>query len=238
MKVISFALWGDAPKYLVGAVRNAELALRWYAGWRCRFYCGASMPAVWADRLAAFPHVEVVRRPEAGDWTSMLWRLHAAADPAIDVALFRDADSRLGEREAAAVNAWLASRCPVHVMRDHPSHGVPILGGMWGVRDGHLLDMIKLIESYPTECYFQLDQQLLADVVAPRVRNRWLEHDEYFTCQPFPTRRRGREFVGQPFDEHDRPLITGPTASERRVRQAARRLLDRLPRSLRNALAP
>jgi hypothetical protein len=47
--------------------------------------------------------------------------------------------------------------------------------------------------------------------VAPRVRDGWLEHDAYFTRRPFPTRRAGRGFVGQPFDEHDRPLIEGPS---------------------------
>jgi len=32
-----------------------------------------------------------------------------------------------------------------------------------------------------------------------------LEHDEFFDHRPFPTPRRGAEFVGEPFDEHERP---------------------------------
>ena len=39
MKVISFSLWGDNPKYTIGAMRKAELAATWYKGWKCRFYC-------------------------------------------------------------------------------------------------------------------------------------------------------------------------------------------------------
>ena len=29
-KVISFSLWGDIPRYTVGAIKNADLALRFY----------------------------------------------------------------------------------------------------------------------------------------------------------------------------------------------------------------
>ena len=38
-KVISFSLWGDDPKYTIGAIRNAELAKTVYPGWVPRFYC-------------------------------------------------------------------------------------------------------------------------------------------------------------------------------------------------------
>src|SRR5439155_24761157 len=45
MKLLSFALWGSAARYTVGALRNAELAPAVYPGWVCRFYCGTSVPA-------------------------------------------------------------------------------------------------------------------------------------------------------------------------------------------------
>ena len=48
--------------------------------------------------------------------------------------LSRDLDSRFGKREAAAVEEWLQSGAAVHTMRDHPQHGVPLLGGLWGAR--------------------------------------------------------------------------------------------------------
>jgi hypothetical protein len=46
----------------------------------------------------------------------------------------RDLDSALTQRERDAVNVWLASNKSFHSMRDHPMHGVPMLGGMWGFR--------------------------------------------------------------------------------------------------------
>ena len=43
-KLICFSLWGDNPKYTVGAIRNAELIKTVYPGWKARFYCGTSVP--------------------------------------------------------------------------------------------------------------------------------------------------------------------------------------------------
>ena len=46
----------------------------------------------------------------------------------------RDLDSRLNEREQAAVQEWLNSNKEFHFMRDHPQHGTTILGCGWGCK--------------------------------------------------------------------------------------------------------
>ena len=43
-KVISFSLWGDNPKYTIGAIKNAELAPFIYTGWEVWFYVANSVP--------------------------------------------------------------------------------------------------------------------------------------------------------------------------------------------------
>ena len=51
----------------------------------------------------------------------------------------RDLDSRLNQREASAVQDWLADEhAAFHFMRDHPAHSIEILGSGWGVRLGHI----------------------------------------------------------------------------------------------------
>lgn len=227
--IISFSLWGDQPRYLAGALRNAELAPHWYPGWRCRYYCGQSVPAATRDALAAYPHVEVIERSEVGDWTGLFWRFLAATDPSADAVIFRDTDSRLGRRERAAVENWLASGRPAHLMRDHPEHNVPILGGMWGIRRGALDDFDVLMADYEMGDYWQADQEFLAAKIATRLCGGWLQHDEYFGGEPFPEPRRGSGFVGQPFDEYDRPLIEGPNAAAR----LKHRTVGRVQRALR-----
>ena len=228
VNIVSFSLWGQQPKYVTGMIRNAELCARIYPDWQCRVYCGRSVPRDAIARLESLTHVRVVAMPDAGDWTGMLWRFTAADDRDADAVVFRDADSRLNPRERSAVDAWLASARPIHVMRDHPHHTAPMLGGMWGSRRGAIADLSSRIGSFRAADRWQTDQEFLAERVWPLVRAHALEHDEYDARRPFPTRRVGRAFVGQPFDEHDRPEIEGPTATERRLRQAARRVLEAL----------
>ena len=47
----------------------------------------------------------------------------------------RDADSRLSLREKEAVEKWINSDKDFHIMRDHPHHYYPILGGTWGFKN-------------------------------------------------------------------------------------------------------
>ena len=50
----------------------------------------------------------------------------------MDIFISRDLDSRINDRELAAVHEWLESNKTLHSMRDHPWHTVPIMGGGWG----------------------------------------------------------------------------------------------------------
>ena len=52
----------------------------------------------------------------------------------VEVAMFRDLDSRPSQREVDAVHEWLQSKHAFHVMRDHPGHDLPMLAGMWGLK--------------------------------------------------------------------------------------------------------
>ena len=49
--------------------------------------------------------------------------------PQVDLFMSRDLDSAPTQREADAVQEWLRSGKTLHVMRDHPSHTFPMLGG-------------------------------------------------------------------------------------------------------------
>ena len=63
----------------------------------------------------------------------MLWRFFPTLDPQVEVYLSRDLDSRFSAREVSAVMAWLNNSSePIHSMRDHMNHNVPMLGAAWG----------------------------------------------------------------------------------------------------------
>ena len=76
------------------------------------------------------------------------WLL-AADNPGIVRRTVRDVDNRLNHREHRAVDEWIASGVPFHLMRDHLWHQRPILaysfGGLRNVSPG----MRGAIEAWP-----------------------------------------------------------------------------------------
>ena len=203
-KLITFSLWGTDLKYLVGALRNAELATVIYPDWKCRFYVGQSVPYPFIRKLSSMENTEVVEKAEAGDWRGMYWRFEPASEPDIEVMISRDTDSRLNKREKAAVDEWLASAAGFHIMRDHPYHRFPVLGGMWGAKSGTVPDMKDLIDNFAQQDQYGTDYKFFADVIMQKVKkDSILVHDEFFGGRPFPTEREGLEFVGQVFDENE-----------------------------------
>jgi len=188
MRVVSYSLWGDNPKYNVGALRNAELVSELYPGWQARFYVGTNTPSETISGLHdRGAHVVDMKKP--GDWTGMFWRFEAASDPDVDVMISRDCDSRITAREVAAVKQWLGSNAMFHIMR--------------GTRAPLLSNMSDLIQEYVKGDFWQVDQNFLREVVYPKVSQFSMVHDEFFQKIPFPTKRLGDEFVGLAFDEND-----------------------------------
>tara|TARA_R110002051_G_scaffold135751_1_gene208512 strand:- start:55 stop:702 length:648 start_codon:yes stop_codon:yes gene_type:complete len=205
-KIISFSLWGENPVYNAGAIRNAELAKEIYPGWVCRYYLGKSAPLTTIQELGRFNNTEIFVMNEPGDWRGMFWRFYPASDLNVDVMLSRDADSRLNLREKAAVDEWLTGDKDFHIMRDHPQHATEIMGGMWGVRNGLLPDMVNMINDYVKGDFWQVDQNFLRERVYPLVKKNTMVHDEYFEKKPFPVSREKDRFIGQAFDENDKLL--------------------------------
>lgn len=206
MKLISFSLWGTSPKYLVGAVRNAELAKEIYPDWTCRFYVGSSVPYGYIHKLNSFDNTQVVEKPEFGDWTGMYWRFEPASENGVEVMISRDTDSRLSLREKAAVDEWLESDKGFHIMRDHPWHKYPILGGMWGCKKKVIPNIKELMNKWNKQDSYGTDYDFLANIILPIINDKVMVHDEFYEGQPFPTARQNYEFIGQVFDEHEQTV--------------------------------
>ncbi|AGT11221.1 tetratricopeptide repeat protein [Paracoccus aminophilus] len=193
--VIAFSLWGDRPEYVTGAIVNAQIAPHLYMGWTPRFYCDTSVPADAREILQAYgAEVILMEQPAHRDIRPM-WRFLASDDPEVNVFLCRDADSRLNAKELIAVQDWLRSGKPFHIMRDHIYHMELILAGMWGGQAGVLPplgDWLAAAKREKVLTYFDNrfgDQAFLADMIWPLIRNAALIHDSvygYPSARAFP----------------------------------------------------
>jgi protein O-GlcNAc transferase len=200
-KIISFSLWGDNPKYTIGAIRNADLALEVYPEWVCRYYVGDSTPKDIIDELEKRTNVELVKMGVQGEWNSMFWRFYPIGDSDTEIMISRDCDSRLSIREKVCVDEFINSDKMFHTMLDHPWHG-GIMGGMWGAKMGILDKMKELIDVWPKTNQWQTDQSFLNTIIAPMVNNTIMIHDS-IRLNNFPIKRENYHFVGEVFDGND-----------------------------------
>ena len=200
--IIAFSLWGDDPVYTHGAIVNAQMAPNIYPSWQCRFYCDDSVPMPIRKELKRLgSDIRMIEDPGLNDLKT-IWRFLVADDPDVDRFVCRDTDSRLNTQEAVAVDAWIKSGKPFHVMRDHVYHMEVMLAGLWGGVTGVLPNVRELANTalgYSRNRWN--DQEFLRDVIWPMIRTRACVHDSVYQfrgAEDFPTHCRlpGKIHVG------------------------------------------
>jgi hypothetical protein len=190
--LVSFSLFGGNSKYCEPAILNALDQPDIYPHWTCRFHVDGSVPAVTVRRLLDAGAEVVTVDDECAHWPGPMWRFLALDDPQVHRVLFRDADSVVAEREARAVDQWLASGKHFHAMRDSGTHTELLLAGLWGAVRGSLppiRDLMRRFMSRPPESAHFADQHFLRQYVWPYARQSLLQHDAIFGFLdplPFP----------------------------------------------------
>ena len=94
MKIISFSLWGDNPKYLIGALDNIRLQKIFYPSWKCRFYVHNSVPDKFVDNIIKDGGEVIKKSGDLGiamDKPGMFWRFEVIKDENIERFIVRDA---------------------------------------------------------------------------------------------------------------------------------------------------
>ena len=203
-KVLAFSLWGDNPKYCVGAIRNAQLAKQYFPEWICHFYYDNTVPRIYIKALEDFDNVKLIETDSSV--FGAFWRFSAMVPNTI--VLSRDTDSRLSLRERRIVDDWSLSDSKLCTIRDHDNHyEFPILAGMWGIKDGLDAQSITDMKNYSNIHTYLADQIYLRDSVWPRYQNNskvygiketaWMQNS-YDSI--------GRDFIGQTYDENNNPV--------------------------------
>lgn len=212
-RVISFGLYGGKEKYTVGAIRNAELAKTYFPGWVCRYYVTSDVPT---DVIAELKKngAEIQDIPSGMGYSSgMFWRFMVASDSTVDRYIVRDVDSRLNARDRLAVEDWIESKYPIHILRDHVNHCIVMNGGMWGGVKTVLPFMKDRIKEWSSRDEYMADLHFLEQKIWPDIKHKQIAHDSYCcdrfsNARPFPSKRPATyQHVGQVFDAHDNPRL-------------------------------
>lgn len=211
MNYISYSLWGDNPIYNVGAIRNSEQIKTIYPEWKMVLYYDNSVPNETIKSLKENGAI-CINSSELKIY-GMFWRFLASDIEDANYVCFRDCDSRLSNREYLAVMEWVKSGKTLHVMRDHPAHGIPygnnqlgILGGMWGIKSKiiPITDMVKKFNENKNLQYGS-DQTFLKTIYQVFQNDRYT-HDDFFEKKPFPIKRENGRFIGERINIDENPL--------------------------------
>lgn len=194
-KVISFCVWGNKAIYNYGVYENALLLPKIFPDWHMVVYHTKTANLEVMKELKKIPYVQVIEVDFPNHYRNSMLRFIAAFNPTYDAIIFRDADSRLLHRDRIAVNEWLKTEKPIHVMRDYPTNGrlYRISAGMWGVRNKFLLNETIMknfsdhFSSFNNE--YRIDEIFLFKYVYPLLTSEnSVIHSQYCKYEPWATK--------------------------------------------------
>ena len=215
--VVSFSLWGDKEKYFNGAIANINLVPKVYPGWVARVYVDDEYAPQDIDEMRK-TGAEVFVEHRQHHWAGFFWRFKAMYDdPTIERFIVRDTDSRINGRESDAVEEWIDSDLPFHIMRDNAAHNIEIMGGMWGSKAGIIPGFKTMMDDWiakiPNIQYSRdvpvhgIDQVFLCQKIWPFIYHCHIAHDEYFKLtgyeRPFRVKLNRDGYVGMVYSDAD-----------------------------------
>ena len=203
-KVISYCIWGDNKLYNYGIYENALLLNKIYPDWYMVVYYTKTALEKVIEELKKIKRVECILIDVENHPRNSMLRFLAAFNKKNDVVIFRDADSRLIQREADAVKEWLENTDKsIHIMRDKETHK-KICAGLWGVRNGILCkdDIIAKYYEYfkILNSKWTIDEKFLNQVIYPKYIKDATIHAEFngneSNATGFPSHCVSREVDG------------------------------------------
>jgi len=199
-KIFAISVFGDNPRYIMGAYKQVHLAKYFYPDFE---------RVLFVDKPSLYKlDATVIAMPEKGDGT--FWRFLAGSSDA--AVLFRDADSRVTIREVAAVEEWLRSGKKLHLIRDHDRHlwpSVPVNAATFALRGPWPINvLVEIIRHMQGDYQYNRDMDFLRDYVHAPYADDTLLHTIYegWFGESRDKLANPYEWVGQGWDEEDRPI--------------------------------
>lgn len=210
--IVSFTLFGNNPKYYVGAIKNTSDIKRLLPEWETRIYYRSDYVLteyleILADLGAnLIDLIDVKIGGLDSNVCPYFWRFLSFLDDAPSIV--RDLDSRFSDREVQYINNWLNTDNDYFIIRDHPWHS-PVPSGLFGIKrkiesfETHFNDFIK-----NNELVWGTDQTIL-QFYMENIGKENIFYCGYDIQENYIPRDDKNFFIGMQIDEHDNPLEPG-----------------------------
>ena len=210
MKIFSMSVWGENPRYIIGAKKNIELAKKFFPEFKVKLY---------VDKIENFKdfskEIEIIEITDGSN--GAFWRFYPLFENENNIVLVRDSDGRITYREQQAIEEWLKSEKSFHMMYDHEAHyEFPIMAGLFAYKGRLPMEMLEKMEMYKKQYYYTVDQVFLREIVWPFVKEDSLIHsinDENSWFSKTRKELKNKYSFINGWDENDMPLYA-PTLQE------------------------
>jgi hypothetical protein len=207
--IISFSLYGDNPKYVIGAYKNIEICQQLVPEYIIKIFTNHKVTnsdtihklskyqnVMIVDPEHILPNVDVYAFP-------MFWRFLSFFDN--EPSLSRDLDSRITSRELKYINSWNnLSNKNIFIIRDHPwQSNAP--GGLTGMKNLGLSFNDFYIDFVRNNSTGWGQDQIMLDRFIQSYNLDNIYRCEYNSYNYIP-RDNKRFFIGIQLDENDNPI--------------------------------
>jgi hypothetical protein len=155
-KIFSYCIYGQAPKYCLGMLKNIEQITEFYPDFEIWITLGNDVPAAYIDKYKAYANVFLIYT-EFSTGRLMAQRFFPIDDPTVDLLLVRDADSRFTLRDMWCINNFINSPYKAFTIRDHKYHFQEIMAGQCGLKRIPGLNIKEKYKQFVTEHTADLD---------------------------------------------------------------------------------
>ena len=134
--ILSYCLFGTNSRYFDALYKNIEFIELNYADiFTVSIVVADDVPSIWIDMLSKTSALLVSSNDRLMlNIPSLLLRIYPILSGQGDTCFFRDADSYLTKSEMDSMLRFIDSNYLYHIVRDHPYHLAPIMGGLFGIK--------------------------------------------------------------------------------------------------------
>lgn len=207
-KRITFSLFGDEPKYYIGAEKNVILNKELLPEWESIIYFHpekTKMDSVEKLHNLGAKIIDVSNIIIGGKNSKefpFFWRFLDFLENGYS--LSRDLDSRISNREIQYINRWVDSNCDFSIIRDHPWHA-PVPSGLFGIKNRIESFVIHFNEFISTsDLRWGTDQEILWDYIK-NIDSNNISYCGFDKIESYIPRDNEDFFIGIQLDEYDNP---------------------------------
>jgi len=138
MKSFSFSLYGQNPKYNIGAYKNLDQLKTFLPDWSMRLYYHKNstdlnvVEDLIKNGAIAVDMTDITINEVPSIEFPMFWRFLSFCEDGLS--LSRDLDSRISQREVDYIRRWENKDEKIFIIRDHPWHAQSP-GGLFGIKN-------------------------------------------------------------------------------------------------------